>query len=318
MRKPGTGKMARPISGLEPRPDMTIVAGFLGSDFALLAADSEETGTLTKGSVRKIARLEKDSFKALIGGAGNGDFIDLAVQQCDETLTEPSYTLKDLRLIIEKIVTAIYSERLDDIPERQRSDNSFELLCALWVPGSPPQLVKVRRAVSLILKGPAAIGIGSYLANYIIATFGFDDMDMRRTQRLATYLLAQVKAHVAFCGGESQVMSINSEGNIYEASGLIKQWDETSTRIAMMGASSIVHFADPAGMGFDLTAVDDMVDKAAATVKSMMHSQFDGVAKEIAAISSQPKQLPITEVTQPTAPSAQEDPQSQQSSTEKK
>jgi hypothetical protein len=259
------------------REEVTIVAGFPGTDWVLLCADSEETGSLTKGSVRKIAPIQNDASTCLIGGSGNGDFIDLAVQQSEEALRGQT-TLKAARLAIEGVVTQIYSQRIDSLPPRDQTDAAFQLLCAVCVPDEGVQLIKVQRAISLVMSAPVSLGIGNYLASYLINTFGFRGMDLRRVQRLAVYLLAQVKAHVAFCGGSSQVVWLGKDRSINELPPIAIQWDETSMRIAMIGAGQLIHFADPTVNWWEMNKLDAAVDETAANVKTLLHREFDAVA----------------------------------------
>ena len=69
-------------------------------------------------------------------------------------------------------MTDIYASRIDRYPEYQREDLAFELLCAVWSKkDSQPRLVRVRQMAALVKKTPEAIGIGTYLARYVIDTF---------------------------------------------------------------------------------------------------------------------------------------------------
>jgi hypothetical protein len=131
---------------LEISRAMTIVAGFPGIGFVVLAADSEEGGGLAKSSVHKIALVDKGDSKCLIGGAGHGDFIDLAVQHADEQIPANA-DLKMIRLRLEKIVTDIYTQRIETYPEHQREQCEFHLLCALW---SKKDLTKGPQLVAII------------------------------------------------------------------------------------------------------------------------------------------------------------------------
>jgi 20S proteasome alpha/beta subunit len=180
---------------------MTIVAGFPGNGFVVLAADSEEGGGLAKSSVHKIATIDKGNCKLLIGGAGHGDFIDLAVQHTDDQ-TPANADIKVARAKLEGIVTDIYAKRIDLYPSHERDELAFELLCAVWSKkDGQPQLVRVRRSACLRRKTPEAIGIGTYLARYLIATLGSTDMNLGQAMRLAIHIIAQAKKYVTSCGG---------------------------------------------------------------------------------------------------------------------
>jgi len=116
--------------------------------WVVLGADAEEGGFLSKSSVQKIAVIETPNYKCVIGGSGDGDFIDLAVQDAEQALAAypDVVTLNVARLTLEEVVTSIYTERIDALPINQQEDAGFQLLCALWTKESATaELVKVGR-----------------------------------------------------------------------------------------------------------------------------------------------------------------------------
>jgi len=254
---------------------MTIVAGFLGKPtpaapgFVVLAADSEESGGLIKSSVRKIAKIDKGECKVLVAGAGHGDFIDFAIEQIESDLAPP-FERSAIRIMIERIVTDIYSTRIDTYPASGQDVLEFELLCAIWVAGDPSvDFVRVRRALSLALTRPTTIGIGTYLAGYLIATFYTPGLPWYHNTRFAVYLLAQVKKHVASCGGTSQVVWLDGNGVMDDLWPSTISQHELSTSVVMGGGARLLFdFVDPLGWGFDLSKVDQVVDDAAAKIKA--------------------------------------------------
>ena len=231
---------------------MTIVAGFPGTGFVVLAADSEEGGGLAKSSVHKIALVDKGNCKCLIGGAGHGDFIDLAVQQAEEQIPTTADT-KVMRQKLESIVTDIYANRIERYPDYQRDDMGFELLCALWAKkDGTPKLARVRRSACLLRKTPEAIGIGTYLARYLIATLGSDNLSLTQTFRLATYLIEQVKKYVAHCGGSTQVMALTFDGTTLDVPAPLIAQSELTTSLILEDMSKLIFYAtDPLTTGFD-------------------------------------------------------------------
>ena len=75
-------------------------------------------------------------------------------------------------------------------------------------------MVRVGRAVSLIRQRPEVIGIGGYLATYLIDTLRSDPLALRNVERMCAYILARVKAHVKDCGGSSQILKLGADGTI--------------------------------------------------------------------------------------------------------
>jgi 20S proteasome alpha/beta subunit len=231
---------------------MTIVAGFPGTGFVVLAADSEEGGGLAKSSVHKIAVVDKGNCKCLIGGAGHGDFIDLAVQHVDEQLPVTA-DVKMARAKLEAVVTDIYAKRIDLYPEYQRDDLAFELLCAVWSKKDvQPQLVRVRRSACLRRKAPEAIGIGTYLARYLMATLGSPDMQLHQAVRLAIHIIAQAKKYVTSCGGSTQAMAIGADGHLIDLNQQLIAQYETATSLIVEDVAKVVFYAtDPVLTGMD-------------------------------------------------------------------
>jgi 20S proteasome alpha/beta subunit len=242
----------KPIRRFEQVPHMTIVAGFPGNGFVVLAADSEEGGGIAKSSVHKIALVDKGNCKCLIGGAGHGDFIDLAVQHVEEQLSATA-DIKTARIKLEAVVTDIYAKRIDLYPEHQRDDLTFELLCAVWSKKDvQPRLVRVRRSANLVRRSPEAIGIGTYLARYLIATLGSTDLSLIQTFRLATYVIAQAKKYVTACGGSTQVMSLGPDGSVIEMPNQLIAQNELSTALIVEDMAKIIFYAtDPFTTGLD-------------------------------------------------------------------
>lgn len=286
---------------------MTIVAGFPLTGFVVLAADSEEGGGIAKSSVHKIAFVDKDNCKCLIGGAGHGDFIDLAVQHAEEQIPANA-DLKVMRQKLESIVTDIYANRIDRYPPHERDDLAFELLCALWSKkDKEPRLVRVRRSACLVRKTPEAIGIGTYLARYVIATLGSDEMQITQAIRLATYLIAQAKKYVTSCGGSTQVMVISADGQVVEVPTAMITQSELTTALFVEEIAKIVFYAtDPLLTGFDGDKIREAIDHGIARWGEQLPMKFltmSGLPPELLA-----QQQAAT--TQPTAATAATDPSS--------
>jgi len=267
---------------------MTIVAGFCGkglgsgntdTPYVVLGADSEEVGPAITSPVRKIEVITGEGYKILLAGAGNGDFIDLAIQQV-RTDIQPAFTLESIREQIEDILTQIYKDRIDDYPPHQQDDLGFSLLGAVWVQGETVQMIKVKRSLGLIATRPTTIGAGSDLANYLIANFHFDGMYSYPATRLMVYLLMQVKKYVPDCGGNSQVVAIDGNGNVTELwPSTIAQHELSISTIMDGGGKWLFYYADPMGFNYNLAAVDHAIDVAAGFIKSEIKARMGGIAQ---------------------------------------
>jgi 20S proteasome alpha/beta subunit len=254
---------------------MTIVAGFPTPDAVVLAADSEEGGGISKSSVHKIAVIDKGNCKCLIGGAGHGDFIDLATQHADEQIPTNA-DLKVVRQKLEAIVTDIYAKRIDLYPDHQREDLAFDLLCALWSKKDGiPRLVRVRRSACLVRKTPEAIGIGTYLARYLMATLGDDSLNWPQAIRLAVYVIAQAKKYVSYCGGGTQVVILKSDGGVTEVPPiLISQYELTTSLIVEDVAKILFYGTDPILTGMDGDKIKTAVESGIAAWAAQLPIKF--------------------------------------------
>ena len=261
----------RPRNQREERRPVTIIAGFPITGWVVLGADAEEGGLFAKSSVEKIAVINGEDYKCLIGGAGDADFIDFAVQEAEQDLKASNIpiTLEVLRLTLEKVVTEIYLSRIDPLPPHQQEDAHFDLLCALWTQESgEAQLVRVGRAVSLIRQRPEVIGIGGYLATYLIDTLRSDPLALRNVERMCAYILARVKAHVKDCGGSSQILKLGADGTIDAVPQFVITEDEQTTSLVMdRGVRWLFHWTDPIGWRGNLSKIDEVVDHAADLIK---------------------------------------------------
>lgn len=239
---------------------MTAIAGFPGRGipndstlpYVVLGADSEELNTGPSGndfaaSVRKIEIIVGDGYKLLLGGAGDGDFIDAAIQEIRTDLQGP-YTLESIREQIEDIVTHVYSDRIDTYPAHQQDDLNFSLLGAIWVEGiRDVHLIRARRALCLVRDKPVSIGLGRDLADYILSNLHFTTLNAYGATRLMVYLLAHLKKHVPDVGGNTQVVVMDGNGLITELFPSTISQHELSTATVMEGAKWLFHLVDPDG-----------------------------------------------------------------------
>ena len=287
----------------ERKRPMTIVAGFPGNGFVVLAADSDEAGGVAKASVRKIALIDKGDCKCLIGGAGHGDFIDLAVQQLNAEL-QPPYSVIAVNELIEDIVTGIYSERIDTHPVHEQDALRFELLCAVWVRDDPiaPQLIRVSRALHLVRTAPETIGAGSYLARYLISTLTtFGNTNLAGSYRLAVYLIAQVKKHAIDCGGETQVVGITHDGQVVTLLPTTIYHHEQTASVIMERAMPFLLFTTDPYFGTP-DKINAAIDFAAEQTKREIASALP--AMPIAPPQPTQGELPVVQTTPPTTQSA--------------
>jgi hypothetical protein len=261
---------------------MTLIIGFPVASHVVLGADGEEGGAIEKAAVRKIATINGSDYRCLIGGAGHGDFIDLAVQHMLQHLArrgatdDAPTTLAYLRDTLEDIVTAIYDERIDALTPSQQKYAEFVLLCALWTKEEGiAQLVRVGRRYCLIRTNPDVAGIGSYLARYLIETLHMPGMQRRHGERLGAYILAKAKAHVKDCGGLSQIVVLDAQGNVMDVPQFVITEDEASAALIMdEGVRGLFHWADIIGWQGNIDKIGEVIDQITASLKRQLRLRF--------------------------------------------
>lgn len=216
---------------------MTIIAGFPQRDeYVLLASDSEQASHdgIGKSHVWKIARLVKHKeCHLLIGGAGDGDFVDEAVARVRDRLAPP-FSQSSVANLLHAVVLELHEQIDKAYPESERNDHLFHLLSAVWVKDEGVALVKTVRGLSARSYIPVAIGIGSYLADYLIDTLYMPKVGQRTlssTRRLATSIVDQAKKHCRDCSGEPLIVWMTNDGTVHHSDHATILKDQQHTHI---------------------------------------------------------------------------------------
>jgi hypothetical protein len=191
---------------------VTIVAGFRCKDGIVLCADSQETVGSQKRSVPKLqykpAIGGAGTLSAAFCGAGEGPLIDTLVGRLWDGLRT-------------KTVLAEAHGTIEDVLA-----SSYQAFGQIFQPGYCPQahlLVAVSLGGDNILleaMGPivnirseySALGIGSYMADFLIQRMYTPYLNIRQCVILAAYVLFQAKEHVEGCGGESKIAVLRNVG----------------------------------------------------------------------------------------------------------
>lgn len=196
---------------------MTIVAGFSGAGGVILCADTQETVQgYAKREVEKIKtyRGRKDyEYNLAIGGAGeSGPYIDALITELVTAINK----------IHEYDLAAIDGAMKDCLPEFYAKH--------IWPRTNPPSLetiVLVQRtegghaemfhtsdtAVNYVSDNPICIGIGAYLAEYILKRSLAAGASMTHMLAVAAYMLHEVRENVDGCGKNATIWWFDREGN---------------------------------------------------------------------------------------------------------
>jgi 20S proteasome alpha/beta subunit len=189
---------------------MTIAAGFCCDDGVVLAADRESSiGGITKVPTPKIFTLSKrEKIRGAIAGAGNRNFIKMAVEMIDEKLQD-GMKLEAIKGVIRDVMLEIYTEHLYPHPDRDRP--SVSLLIGLWIEGQSKCILLETSKTSVIrVSGYRSIGIGTYLADCLVDVLCDLGGSIEDAALSAVCVFRLVKEYTQGCGGETDMVAVTS------------------------------------------------------------------------------------------------------------
>jgi len=132
------------IKRREKRRKVTLVAGMVCRDSIVFAADSEESGGITKSSVEKMRQIPEGGFGLLghdpkresslvVSGAGNGTLADYAMQRIIEQARQATTQFQALK-IIKDILIDIAKVDAPLLPVSDPLEAEFQLLIGIRSP----------------------------------------------------------------------------------------------------------------------------------------------------------------------------------------
>jgi len=208
---------------------MTILAGFSCSSGAILCADTQETVGYAKRNVSKIeVREESDNeFRIAIAAAGSGPYADKISQELFGAICAyKEYNPESIISCIESVVTEFHSKHF--WPRAGVQDTGYvELLILLQptkddvVPGFPghPLLLHVAETAVNIVQETKTVGIGSWLADYILDRLYLGYGNRNYMAALGSYLIKEVRENVEGCGKDAEIIFFGSDGTWEDISG---------------------------------------------------------------------------------------------------
>jgi hypothetical protein len=196
---------------------MTIAAGFCVRDGVLICADTLHTGTGMSLHAAKLFSSDlPGSGKIIFASAGNADFAQATIQKCITNLNglRPGGTIGHGEIIaaIEGILDSEYRRLVFQRPDRDRQAHDFRMLIAVWTPKQGSALYSTWEIAIKQCQEYACLGIGEYIANYLIPPMYHSGMRLPDVAVTATYALAKAKDYVDGCGGETNFKFLTSSG----------------------------------------------------------------------------------------------------------
>jgi 20S proteasome alpha/beta subunit len=208
---------------------MTIAAGFRVLDGVLICADTEHSagGMLTHES--KVIPADFSHGKVIFALSGeNVELAKAAVQKCVEALraSHPNEIRNhhDIAALVERIIHREYRKHV--CPKPSPSDASvYQLLMAAWTPHDGldgPGLYCTFQGTIRECDSYECVGTGFYLGRYLIESMFNRGMDLHSARIVATYAIAQAKARVDGCSGQTHIAMLKTDGAVEGT-----RWDET-------------------------------------------------------------------------------------------
>jgi 20S proteasome alpha/beta subunit len=213
---------------------MTLIAGFTGRGGSVLCSDLlEVSGGYAKKPVDKILTAEGDhtrNFEYAVGCSGNGPYMDMLLSELRRALevyaridvdleTDLDPACCDLRdaIVAEltKALTAFYATHI--WPKGANADKiEMQFLAAVQPrPYGEAFLVKiVETAVTVVEESYACIGIGSYLADYILENMHSGTGEKEFQFALASFVLTEVNENIDGCGKGYSIYHFDGDGTL--------------------------------------------------------------------------------------------------------
>jgi hypothetical protein len=191
---------------------MTIAAGFLCQDGMLFCADTEHQTWAMKTHSPKIGYFDCPGGRIGYSFAGNSDFALAAIQKCERVLKSvpPNETVVEL----EKCLDRQYRKAVLSRPDYSDQNLAYRFMIGISNPLAPMRLYSTyETSITNVQDNFRCLGIGEYLAHYLIGSTFSPMITEQRLVSLAAFALGVVKNNVPGCGGESQFLMLRNDGN---------------------------------------------------------------------------------------------------------
>jgi 20S proteasome alpha/beta subunit len=191
---------------------MTIAAGFPYQGGILLCADTQHEGGATKLFSAKIGLIDCPVGKIGFAYAGNAAFAVSAIQKCSTKMRNVS---KLDRMVpgLEEVIAREYRRTVYAHPDRNSDwQIPYSLLFAVWRKDSQSWLFATHETTLRNVLEFQCIGIGSDVANYLIAPTYTNYLSEANAIYLATFMLSQVSLYVPGCGGPLHILVLRDNG----------------------------------------------------------------------------------------------------------
>jgi 20S proteasome alpha/beta subunit len=186
---------------------MTIAIGVKHDEGFLLCTDTLVTVPgYYKETQSKLRILKTNSCSAYLATAGDVDLTNRALQVVKQYLDTVKSDPEHVRNALDNACFEI-SDKWEN-----RVADPLQLIGVIAVPGYEPELLKIDGSLVSPVDNIACIGRGEPLAKFLFSPVNVAALPKITTVKYAAYVLSNVKRHVDGCGGTSQFLAIDKDG----------------------------------------------------------------------------------------------------------
>lgn len=231
---------------LQGKRPVSIAAGFKCRDGVVVAADTQYDLGLLKINGPKLFTHTFPGMSLIFAGAGDIDFIKMTVQMIRDEVSNGSPDSNAVKEIVKKTVTHVYRKHVYPYPAPSNEKPHFDLLVGLWKQGESVQLLKTSRTGVMKVEDYECLGVGMYLGKYIVDSVFRPNLSVRQAEFLAIELIEEAKRYVPGCGGETHIVTMNSDGSLgQQTKQAIRLARHVQSKLGDFGRICFFEFFDP-------------------------------------------------------------------------
>jgi len=193
------------------RTPMTIAAGFRYQNGILLTTDTQHTysGMMKLSRPKLIQLVFGEEAKIGIAIAGDVSFATMAAEDIELALPSHGFSHETIRNCIREVMLDIYQKHIQPF---NKTEYMFDLLCAIWTKVEGLQLLQTTGTSVTVAKDYGLIGFGVYLAQFLSESYYSAMKTRNEASMFAVDVLRKVKAHVDGCGGSTDLLWLEEDG----------------------------------------------------------------------------------------------------------
>jgi hypothetical protein len=223
---------------------MTLVLGVRDYNYAILAADREQSGWLKTDVCKIAARNCKNGWNVAFAGAGHGNLIDYAAQAMGIAIDNKRVTTKDeVKAKIETVLEQVYTKQILPTKDIDKYGIEFNVLAqkknelALFT----TDLSAVREVETP--RDYALIGCGHSFAHYLLNKY-FGVLSLPGAVVLSLYVVRQTKKYIQDVGGGTDMLIATTKGKFVPLApslllAIEAMLDELDEKLDMVGFCSM-------------------------------------------------------------------------------